>query len=202
MRIKLLDKIDFNIKGKVLVRELDINNKIVREFSDNAICNGAISMLMDFLTSDENSSTVSGITHLGVGIGTPERINDVSLLTDDDRSNYLSSLTDLVNERVRVIRWEIPRYYKKDEFGNINLVEEPSNIVEFSFRLRQGEPSEILYISEIGAFGGDVKVNDVPYAMIEDVQSKGTLFSYRYYDPPIDKHPETILEFVWQYTFE
>jgi len=207
MRIKIKDNI--NVEGQVIVNEIlsDGTKKIKRE-NENIVVGNGILLLMYYLMSDDSSTGLAGITHLGVGVGTPDNYSASD--TDDAKKTLFYSLTDLKKEVVRIIRWEL-NYLRKDDFGNLRYSEDPTNIVEFVFRIRQHEPDEKIYISEIGMFGGNVEITNVPIAQTlydatnavsaSSVVNKGTLFSYKFYDPPIDKFPDTILEFIWRISF-
>ena len=82
-----------------------------------------------------------------------------------------------------------------------DVSDDPTNIVRYKYRLRKNEPAELTYISEIGMYGGDVLVEQTPFVTIDGVAKKGTLFSYKYFNPPIDKYTGGILEFVWTINF-
>jgi|GEM_PF-4879555 len=215
MQLNIKDDINLRIVGEVTVRELfDDGTSKIKRFDKNIVVYDGILLMMGLFAENEDSGGLSGITHLAFGDGKPQFIDEV---TESDKKNFIYGMHKLGNELYRVVKWE-HKYYKQDEFGNLDLSGEPTNIVEFSFRLRKNDPEELVYISEIGMFGGDVAVTNVPLAkMILDnngdisdgtkgvqksqVKKAGSMFSYKYYDPPIDKHPETILEFVWRINF-
>lgn len=208
--MKITFKDNLSVEGQVQVNEIlpDGTKKIKRE-NENIVVGSGILLLMHYLMSDESSVGLSGVTHLGIGIGTPDNYNASD--TDEVKRTFFYSLSDLKKEVVRVIRWDM-KYLRKDEFGNLKFSKDPTNIVEFSYRLRQKEPEEKIYISEIGMYAGNVEITHVPTAETEyelttnmvsssQVVNKGILFSYKFYDPPIDKFPDTILEFLWRISF-
>lgn len=198
MKLTIMDNLDLNVSGKVTVREIfpDGDIKIKRK-DENVVVYGGILLLLRYITDSGADKPLSGITHFAVGSGKPDFID--SAKNSSDINAMLYGLESLQNETLRVVRWDV-KYWKEDEGKNLKESSEPTNIIDFIYRLRQREPAEKIYISEIGMFSGNVQINDVPYATIDNVKNKGIMFSYRYYDPPIDKAPETILEFAWRIT--
>ena len=190
---------DLFVKGSVTVREIADDGTItIKKQDENVVVNSGILLMAQYLLNEGDSGPLSGITHLAVGDGTPQYI--MPYQSEEDRKTFLYGLDELNSELLRVVRWDV-QYWRKDEAGNMFISSTPTNIVDFIFRLRQKEPVDKIYISEIGMFGGTVRVDNVPYATPDQVRNKGTMFSYRYYDPPIDKSPDTILEFSWRINF-
>jgi len=215
MEISIQENVVLSVVGEVTVCEIfsDGTKKIKRN-DKNIVVSDGILLLLNYFFSSETEEKLSGITHLAVGIGKPDFIDDVQ---ESEKKNMMYGMKRLKEEQFRVVSLGY-KYYNKDDFGNFIQTNEATNIVEFSFRLRQNEPLDVIYISEIGMFGGKVRVNEVPVAQLildsdgnisdgtkgaekSQVLDLGTMFSYRYYDPPIDKFPETILEFVWRINF-
>jgi hypothetical protein len=195
----LIVKDNISVEGFVTVKEIfsDGTENIINK-NENVVVNSGILLLIQYLIGDGEAEPLSGVTHLAIGTGRPDFVGEVT--SEDEKRYFLYGLTDLVNEVIRVIRWDV-KYKKYDEFNNLVDSEDPTGIIDFSYRLRQQEPEERIYISEIGMFGGDVRINHTPDALPEDVINKGTLFSYKFYDPPIDKFPDTTLEFNWRIKF-
>ena len=215
MNILIQDDIKLNIVGEVTVNEiLPDGTKKIKRSDKNIVVSDGILLLLNYFFAKGSDQKLSGITHLGVGIGKPDFIDGVE---DVEKKGFMFGLSQLKNELFRVVRYDTI-YYKKDDFGNMVRTVVPTDTVEFSFRLRQNEPVEPIYISEIGMFGGTVKVTEVPVALlilddlgkisdgsrgypVSRVTDMGTMFSYKYYDPPIDKFPDVVLEFVWRVNF-
>ena len=206
MHLYLEDKLKLNVTGKVIVNEIFADGtKKIKKTDENIVVNDGILLLISYLMAGENDQSLSGITHLAVGTGTPLFMDGA---TEEEKKYFLNGLSGLIEEQLRMVRWGF-RYFKRDEYRNIVKADERGNIIEFIYRLRQNEPDEKIYISEIGMFGGHVVVNQSPIAKTirnedgtissdSEVVDGGILFSYKYYDPPIDKFPDTVLEFVWR----
>ena len=196
MHINLLEDAGINVVGNVEVNRINEDGSAENIFCDkNIVVNSGILLLLSYLTIDSSDKELSGITHLAVGNGTP----DIIANGNTDNAS-LVGISDLKHEVGRVVRWDTD-FLIMNGAGGFDVSDDPTNIVRYKYRLRKNEPAELTYISEIGMYGGDVLVEQTPFVTIDGVAKKGTLFSYKYFNPPIDKYVGGILEFVWTINF-
>ena len=198
MKMNVIDDLKIKCIGEVDVNRVYDDGRIENIRSDkNIVVNSGILLLTSYLTVDRSEEELSGITHLAVGNGIPDYVDSVGTASFN---SFVYGLKELVNEIGRVVRWEV-NFLTRNNAGGFDWSELPTNIIEFKYRLRKNEPEDFTYISEIGMFGGNVIVEQAPFATPYLVKDKGIMFSYKYYDPPIDKDTNTIIEIVWRINF-